>query len=104
MAEAPRCGFAFSGKGAAKMGKTKVGVIGATGAVGQQLVRMLDGHPWFEVAAMAGSERTTGKVYGETLRPSPAGSPPGDDLLGMRLSPSAPESFEGCELVFSALP
>jgi aspartate-semialdehyde dehydrogenase len=85
--------------------KTKVGVLGATGAVGQRLVRLLNGHPWFEVAAMAGSERTCGKLYSETLRPAPAiAGTVSDDLLNMRLSPSAAESFAGCDLVFSALP
>ena len=84
--------------------RVKVGVLGATGAVGQRLVRMLNGHPWFEVAAMAGSERTTGKLYGETLRPAPAiAGTVSDDLLGMRLSPSEPDCFSGCRVVFSAL-
>src|SRR5438132_7321314 len=86
------------------MSKIKVGVLGATGAVGQRLVRLLDGHPWFEVAAMAGSERTAGKVYGDTLRPAPADDPLGDTLLGMKLSPSEPASFSECKVLFSALP
>jgi aspartate-semialdehyde dehydrogenase len=86
------------------MSKTNVGVIGATGAVGQQLVRMLDGHPWFEVAAMSGSERTTGKLYRDTLRPTAGHAPLSDSLLDMRLSPSRPEAFSECQLVFSALP
>jgi aspartate-semialdehyde dehydrogenase len=73
--------------------------------VGQRLVRLLSNHPWFEVAAMAGSERTCGKLYGETLRPAPAiAGSVSDDLLNMRLSPPAPESFSDCRLVFSALP
>lgn len=86
------------------MSKTRVGILGATGAVGQQLVRMLEGHPWFEVAAMAGSERTTGKRYGDTLRPTGETTPLGEHLAGMRLVPSRPESFSECRIVFSALP
>ena len=86
------------------MGKTAVGVIGATGAVGQQLVRMLEGHPWFEVVAMSGSDRTTGKRYGDTLRPVRPTAPLDDRLGDMRLVPSRPDSFSGCRLVFSALP
>src|SRR5437667_6913134 len=87
------------------MSKTKVGVLGATGAVGQRLVRLLNGHPWCEVAAMAGSERTTGKLFSETLRPAPAiVGAVSDDLLNMRLSPSEPASFSECKIVFSALP
>ncbi len=85
--------------------KTKVGVLGATGAVGQRLIRMLNSHPWFEVAAMSGSERTTGKLYGETLRPASAiAGIVSDHLLNMRLRPSEPASFSDCKLVFSALP
>jgi aspartate-semialdehyde dehydrogenase len=86
------------------MGKTKVGVIGATGTVGQQLVRMLEGHPWFEVAAMAGSARTTGKRYGDTLRPTYGAPPLSDAVAGMQLLPSRAESFSECRIVFSALP
>lgn len=40
-----------------------VAILGATGAVGQTFVRLLDGHPWFEVTAVAASERSAGKRY-----------------------------------------
>src|SRR5438067_7939852 len=86
------------------MSKTKVGVLGATGAVGQRLVRMLNGHPWFEIAAMAGSERTTGKQFSETVRPAPAAyGTISDDVLNMKLLQSEPASFDACAIVFSAL-
>jgi aspartate-semialdehyde dehydrogenase len=42
-----------------------VGILGATGVVGQQLVAMLDGHPWFRVAWLGASERSAGRRYGE---------------------------------------
>jgi aspartate-semialdehyde dehydrogenase len=41
-----------------------VSVLGATGSVGQRFVQLLDGHPWFEVVALTGSERKIGKPYG----------------------------------------
>ncbi len=41
----------------------KVGIIGATGMVGQRLVTLLDNHPWFEVIALAASERSAGNTY-----------------------------------------
>ena len=47
------------------MSKTKVAILGATGAVGQRFVQLLEDHPWFEVAALTGSERSIGKKYGE---------------------------------------
>ena len=43
--------------------KLKVGVIGATGMVGQNYLRLLAGHPWFEVAYLAASPRSAGKKY-----------------------------------------
>ena len=42
-----------------------VAVLGATGAVGQAFIRLLDGHPWFELAEVAASERSAGKSYRE---------------------------------------
>ena len=45
------------------MDKLKVAIVGATGIAGQQFVSALAGHPWFEVAALASSERSAGKTY-----------------------------------------
>ncbi|MEX2605336.1 MAG: aspartate-semialdehyde dehydrogenase [Gracilimonas sp.] len=43
----------------------KVGILGATGAVGQKFIRLLQGHPWFEIEAVGASERSAGKKYKE---------------------------------------
>ncbi len=48
--------------------KIKVGVLGATGSVGQRFVQLLDGHPWFELGALFASERSAGKKYREAAR------------------------------------
>lgn len=48
-------------------GRLKVAVLGATGMVGQQFMRMLKGHPWFEVTVLAASENSAGKSYGEAV-------------------------------------
>ncbi len=45
--------------------KIKVGVLGATGAVGQRFIKMLQGHPWFELTALCASERSAGKRYAD---------------------------------------
>jgi aspartate-semialdehyde dehydrogenase len=45
-----------------------VAILGATGAVGQTFIRLLDGHPWFYVAEVAASERSAGKSYAEATR------------------------------------
>jgi aspartate-semialdehyde dehydrogenase len=47
--------------------KLRVGVIGATGMVGQRFISLLDQHPWFEVVALAASERSAGKCYREAV-------------------------------------
>jgi aspartate-semialdehyde dehydrogenase len=48
--------------------RIRVAVLGATGAVGQTFVRLLDGHPWFVLAEVAASERSAGKRYREATR------------------------------------
>src|SRR5690625_7735364 len=40
-----------------------VGILGATGAVGQKFIRLLESHPWFNVTALGASERSAGKKY-----------------------------------------
>lgn len=49
------------------MKKYKVGIIGATGMVGQRFALLLENHAWFEVTALAASARSAGKTYGETV-------------------------------------
>ena len=48
------------------MKKIKVGVLGATGLVGQRICSMLVNHPWFEIADLTG-KTSVGKIYGETV-------------------------------------
>ena len=45
--------------------RIEVGVLGATGMVGQQFITRLANHPWFEVSWLAASERSEGKTYAE---------------------------------------
>ena len=47
--------------------KLKVGILGATGMVGQRFISLLDGHPWFEVVTLAASARSAGKTYEEAV-------------------------------------
>lgn len=48
--------------------KLKAGIVGGTGMVGQRFVQLLDGHPWFEVTAIAASSSSAGKTYEESVR------------------------------------
>jgi len=50
------------------MTRLKVGILGATGSVGQRFVQLLEDHPWFEVGALFASERSAGKKYREVAR------------------------------------
>jgi aspartate-semialdehyde dehydrogenase len=51
-------------------------VLGATGAVGQRFVQLLDGHPWFELVELAASDRSAGKPYAEACAWRLPGAPP----------------------------
>ena len=48
--------------------KQKVAILGATGAVGQTFIRLLAGHPWFEIAELLGSERSAGQRYRDVVK------------------------------------
>lgn len=82
-------------------GRVPVAILGATGIVGQRLVRMLAGHPTLRLAAVAASERRAGQRYGDAVPWSLGGDPPREaaDLV-LRAVSDAPE----CETVLSALP
>ena len=56
--------------------KIPVGVLGATGAVGQRFVQLLEAHPWFEVTEVAASDRSAGKRYQDACAWRLAGTPP----------------------------
>lgn len=47
--------------------KLKVGILGATGMVGQRFIALLENHPWFEVVTVAASPRSAGKTYMEAV-------------------------------------
>ena len=49
------------------MEKIKVGILGATGMVGQRFIQLLEDHPWFEIGDLAASERSAGKPYEEAV-------------------------------------
>ena len=88
------------------MKKMKVGVIGGTGMVGQNYVRLLRDHPWFEVTYIAASPRSAGKRYAEAvsgrwLMPEPI--PEQINALVVQ-DANLVESAKGkCELIFSAI-
>jgi len=58
------------------MPKLDVAVLGATGAVGQRFIQLLENHPWFRVAEVVASDRSAGKSYAEACRWVLTGQPP----------------------------
>jgi aspartate-semialdehyde dehydrogenase len=77
-----------------------VAILGATGAVGQTFVRLLEGHPWFEVAELAASERSAGRPYHEAARWIEGTMPA--RLREVRVLPCDPAAVRA-PIVFSAL-
>jgi len=82
------------------MAKTQVGVLGATGAVGQRFVQLLENHPWFEVVEVAASDRSAGKTYAEACTWRLAGAPP---PAVARLTVGSIEGPFRAKLLFSGL-
>jgi aspartate-semialdehyde dehydrogenase len=80
--------------------KLPIGILGATGVVGQRFIQMLEHHPWFEVAWLAASDRSEGKAYAAAARwrlKTPI--PPA--VAKMQVSPATPDSAP--KVIFAAL-
>lgn len=87
------------------MNKIPVGVLGATGTVGQRFVQLLANHPWFEVVAVTGSERTAGRPYGEGVHwMMPGEVPPATADLTVQQTGLELDIAGDPPVVFSALP
>ena len=89
------------------MKKYKVGIIGATGMVGQRFATLLENHPWFEVAALAASARSAGKTYREAVgghwlmtTPMPASLA---DMVVYNASQDVEKVAALCDFVFCAV-
>ena len=87
------------------MERRKVGILGATGMVGQRFIQLMHNHPWFEISWLAASDRSAGKRYEDACRwkldtPLPA------HIAAMTLMPNTPEGTPAPELpriLFAAL-
>ncbi|MCY4147038.1 MAG: aspartate-semialdehyde dehydrogenase, partial [Chloroflexi bacterium] len=83
------------------MQRLDVAILGATGAVGQRFIQLLENHPWFQVREVAGSARSAGRHYAEAARWTLNGNPPAD-IAGLVVK-GLDEPLDS-PLVFSALP
>lgn len=81
--------------------KLRAGILGATGTVGQRFAELLSNHPWFEITALAASERSTGKRFRDACAWKLA-SPMPDALKEIVVQDLKPQL--DCDFVFSSLP
>jgi aspartate-semialdehyde dehydrogenase len=79
----------------------RVGLLGATGAVGQTFIRLLSDHPWFTITDVAASERSAGHPYREAVNWL-SGSPIPSAVSDLEVKPTDPEALD-CDFVFSGL-
>lgn len=82
------------------MQRVQIGILGATGTVGQRFLELLADHPWFDVRWLAASVRSSGKLYGEAVRwklPTPLP----ERFAAMQLSAALPEGAP--KVIFAAL-
>jgi aspartate-semialdehyde dehydrogenase len=90
--------------------RKRVAVVGATGIAGQQFLAALSGHPWFEVVALAASERSAGRPYREAIRDPRTGArrwwcneEPPENVLDLSVKGATALDPDGIDIVFSAV-
>jgi len=84
------------------MSRFNVGILGATGAVGQKFIRLLEQHPWFTVTALGASKRSAGKKYKEAvnwIEPTPIPK----DVKDITVANCDPKEMSDVDFVFSGL-
>ncbi len=79
----------------------RVGILGATGTVGQRFIQLLQDHPQFEITALAASDRSAGKSYEEACAWKLSGDIP-ENVRDIVVQPIAPPL--DCDVIFSSLP
>ena len=82
------------------MKQIEVGILGATGMVGQHFIKFLDGHPLFKLTWLGASERSAGKVYSEAAKWHLGAATPAE-IAKMKVSEAKPGNAP--QLVFSAM-
>jgi aspartate-semialdehyde dehydrogenase len=81
--------------------KFRVGILGATGMVGQRFIQLLENHPQFEITALAASDRSQGRSFQNACTWRLAGEMP---AFVKSMTVAAPQPPLDCELIFSSLP
>jgi aspartate-semialdehyde dehydrogenase len=86
------------------MERRNVGILGATGAVGQRFIQLLADHPWFNITWLAASDRSAGKTYDEACAWR-LDTPLPERIANMVLQPNVPETAGGSlpRIIFSSV-
>ncbi len=86
------------------MERRRIGILGATGTVGQRFIQLLHRHPWFEIAWLAASDRSAGRTFGEACRWK-LDTPLPPAIAAMVVQPNLPELSVGDlpHILFAAL-
>jgi aspartate-semialdehyde dehydrogenase len=80
----------------------KVGILGATGTVGQRFISLLADHPWFIIHALGASSRSAGKPYPQAVKWKQT-SPIPAVVRTLVVQECVPEKFADCAVIFSGL-
>ncbi len=83
--------------------RRKVAVLGATGMMGQKFVQLLAHHPWFELSAVAASDKNVGKRYASSIASRMEANLP-EEIQELELTEPRPQALDDPDIAFSALP
>jgi aspartate-semialdehyde dehydrogenase len=90
----------YTGVNTVMKNKYSIGILGATGMVGQRYIQLLERHPWFEITWLAASDRSSGKTYGEAAKWR-LDTPLPERIANMTVSPAEPEGAP--KIIFSSI-
>ena len=90
----------YTGVLTAMKNRLPIGILGATGMVGQRFIQLLENHPWFQVAWLAASDRSSGKTYGDAAKWR-LDTPLPDRIARMTVSPADPEGAP--KIIFASI-
>ena len=85
------------------MTRKRAVVLGATGMMGQKFVQLLANHPWFELSAVAASDRSAGKLYKESIG-AKTGKEIEQTIGSLVVVEATPRALDDPDIIFSALP
>src|SRR5215472_9618500 len=96
----PALPLLYTGMFTSMQSRYPIGILGATGMVGQRFIQLLENHPWFEIAWLAASDRSSGKKYADAAKWR-LDTPLPERIARMTVSPAEPEGAP--KIIFAAL-